>query len=137
MTRHGEMNMNKNDNQKKTELINNHSERILINTILKLYIIDLEECTLEELEDVVSFFHHKAQVLKKVMGKKKGVNIVMAGGVRGGKDLELLKEAGVAKVLVASALHDGGLSRAMLETLTKKALPFDAKGSAINLSRLS
>ena len=76
-------------------------------------------------------------LLKKVMGKKKGVNIVMAGGVRGGKDLELLKEAGVAKVLVASALHDGGLSRATLETLTKKALPFDAKGSAINLSRLS
>ena len=54
--------MNKNDKQKKTELINNHSERILINTILKLYRIDLEECTLEELEDVVSFFHHKAQV---------------------------------------------------------------------------
>ena len=55
--------MSKNDNQK-TELINNHSERILINTILKLYKIDLEECTLEELEDVVSFFHHKAQVLE-------------------------------------------------------------------------
>jgi hypothetical protein len=53
--------MNKNDNQKKTELINNHSERILINTILKLYRIDLEKCTLKELEDVVSFFHHKAQ----------------------------------------------------------------------------
>ena len=52
--------MSKNDNQK-TELINNHSERILINTILKLYRIDLEECTLEELEDVVSFFHDKAQ----------------------------------------------------------------------------
>ena len=55
--------MSKNDSEK-TELINNHSERILINTILKLYRIDLEECTLEELEDVVSFFHHKAQVLE-------------------------------------------------------------------------
>jgi hypothetical protein len=63
--------MNKNNKQKKSELIDNHSERILINTILKLYRIDLEECTLEELEDVVSFFHHKAQVLKKVMGKTK------------------------------------------------------------------
>ena len=63
--------MNKNDKQKKTELIDNHSERILINTILKLYRIDLEECTLEELEDVVSFFHHKEQVLKKVMGENK------------------------------------------------------------------
>jgi uncharacterized protein related to proFAR isomerase len=62
---------------------------------------------------------------------------VMAGGVRGGKDLELLKEAGVAKVLVASALHDGGLSRAMLEAITKKALPLNAKGSTINLSKLS
>ena len=56
--------MSKNDKQKKTELIDNHSERILINTILKLYRIDLEECTLEELEDVVSFFHHKAQSIE-------------------------------------------------------------------------
>jgi hypothetical protein len=55
--------MSKNDNQK-TELINNHSERILINTILKLYRIDLEECTLEELEDVIAFFHHKAQSIE-------------------------------------------------------------------------
>ena len=45
--------MSKNDKQKKTELIDN---------ILKLYTTDLEECTLEELEDVVSFFHHKAQL---------------------------------------------------------------------------
>ena len=55
--------MSKNDNQK-TELIDNHSERILINTILKLYKIDLEECTLEELEEVVSFFHYKAQSIE-------------------------------------------------------------------------
>jgi hypothetical protein len=54
--------MNKNNKQKKSELIDNHSESVLINTILKLYRIDLEECCLEELEDVVSFFHHKAQV---------------------------------------------------------------------------
>ena len=45
--------MSKNDKQKKTELIDN---------ILKLYTTDLEECTLEELEDVVSFFHYKAQL---------------------------------------------------------------------------
>ena len=62
--------MNKNDKQKKSELIDNHSERILINTILKLYRIDLEECTLEELEDVVSFFHHKARVLEESDGEK-------------------------------------------------------------------
>ena len=46
--------MIKNDNQK-TELID---------TILKLYRIDLEECTLEELEDVIAFFHHKAQSIE-------------------------------------------------------------------------
>ena len=63
--------MNKNDKQKKSELIDNHSERILINTILKLYRIDLEECTLEELEDVVSFFHHKARVLEESDGENK------------------------------------------------------------------
>jgi hypothetical protein len=56
--------MSKKDKQKKIELIDNHSERILINTILKLYRIDLEECTLEELEDVISFFHHKAQSIE-------------------------------------------------------------------------
>ena len=77
------------------------------------------------------------RLFNKIMDKNKGVKVVMAGGVRGGKDLELLKEAGVAKVLVASALHDGGLSRAMLEKITKKALPFDVKGSAFNLSKLS
>ena len=65
------MNTAKNDKQKKTELIDNHSERILINTILKLYRVDLEKCTLEELEVVVSFFHHKAQVLEESDGENK------------------------------------------------------------------
>ena len=45
--------MNKNDKQK-TELID---------TILKLYTEDLEGCTLEELEDVIEFFHYKLQLI--------------------------------------------------------------------------
>lgn len=57
-------------------------------------------------------------LLKKVRLKSSQVNIVAAGGVRGIEDLELLKEASVAKVLVASALHDGSLSQEMLANLT-------------------
>jgi phosphoribosylformimino-5-aminoimidazole carboxamide ribotide isomerase len=57
-------------------------------------------------------------LLKKVRAKNSQVNIVAAGGVRGIDDLELLKEASVAKVLVASALHDGSLSQEMLANLT-------------------
>ena len=53
--------MDKSDKQKKTELINNHSMKLVIKSILKLYKINVEECTLEELEDVVSFFPHKTQ----------------------------------------------------------------------------
>jgi phosphoribosylformimino-5-aminoimidazole carboxamide ribotide isomerase len=38
-----------------------------------------------------------------------------AGGVRNGLDLRRCREAGAAGVLVASALHDGRISRADLE----------------------
>ena len=75
-------------------------------------------------------------LLKKVMDRNKEVNVVMAGGVRGDRDLELLNDAGVEKVLVATALHEGGLSRTILEMVTKKHCPM-IKGSAINLSKLS
>ena len=75
-------------------------------------------------------------LLKKVMDRNKEVNVVMAGGVRGDRDLELLNDAGVEKVLVATALHEGGLSRTILEIVTKKHCPM-IKGSAINVSKLS
>jgi len=41
-----------------------------------------------------------------------GRKIYAAGGVRGGADLEMLAERGVSGALVATALHDGRLSRA-------------------------
>jgi phosphoribosylformimino-5-aminoimidazole carboxamide ribotide isomerase len=37
-----------------------------------------------------------------------------AGGVRGRHDLQVLRDAGIAGVLVASALHDGRLTSADL-----------------------
>jgi phosphoribosylformimino-5-aminoimidazole carboxamide ribotide isomerase len=45
------------------------------------------------------------------------VELAAGGGVRGPADLRRLKEAGVAVALVASALHDGRLSRGELERL--------------------
>lgn len=44
-----------------------------------------------------------------------------AGGVRGDEDLRALVDLGCAGVLVASALHDGRLGRAELETLMRRS----------------
>jgi phosphoribosylformimino-5-aminoimidazole carboxamide ribotide isomerase len=44
-----------------------------------------------------------------------GVEISAGGGIRGREDLVRLHQAGVQAVLVASALHDGRLTRAELE----------------------
>jgi uncharacterized protein related to proFAR isomerase len=41
----------------------------------------------------------------------------MGGGVRGRVDLEQLRDDGVAVVLLASALHDGGVRREDLQDL--------------------
>lgn len=57
-------------------------------------------------------------LLETVREKHQQVTIVASGGVRGGEDLDLLKKAGVAKVLVASALHDGSLCQEVLANLT-------------------
>jgi len=46
-----------------------------------------------------------------------GVEVAAGGGVRGRADLERLKSAGVSAALVASALHDGRLTRADLAGL--------------------
>jgi phosphoribosylformimino-5-aminoimidazole carboxamide ribotide isomerase len=46
-----------------------------------------------------------------------GVELAAGGGVRGADDLRRLREAGVTVALVASALHDGRLTRADLEAL--------------------
>jgi phosphoribosylformimino-5-aminoimidazole carboxamide ribotide isomerase len=45
------------------------------------------------------------------------VEVAAGGGVRGRADLRRLRDAGVAAVLVASALHDGKLTRADLDGL--------------------
>src|SRR5262249_28191722 len=46
-----------------------------------------------------------------------GLDIIAGGGVRDVADLRRLKMCGVRAVLVASALHDGRLTREDLETL--------------------
>ena len=51
--------------------------------------------------------------------------VFAAGGVRGAGDLEALAEAGAAGALVASALHDGRLSRADLTRLSAAHLSED------------
>jgi phosphoribosylformimino-5-aminoimidazole carboxamide ribotide isomerase len=50
-----------------------------------------------------------------------GVEVSAGGGVRGRADLERLAGCGVRAALVASALHDGALSRADLEGLALKS----------------
>jgi phosphoribosylformimino-5-aminoimidazole carboxamide ribotide isomerase len=46
-----------------------------------------------------------------------GAEVSVGGGVRGPDDLRRLAGLGVAAVLVASALHDGGLTREDVEAL--------------------
>jgi phosphoribosylformimino-5-aminoimidazole carboxamide ribotide isomerase len=45
--------------------------------------------------------------LAAIRKKSANANVLAAGGVRHAEDLATLKRAGVAGVLVASALHDG------------------------------
>ena len=57
--------------------------------------------------------------LSEVVAKAGGRSVYAAGGVRGLEDLEALAEIGVAGALVASALHDGRLTRAALRDLMR------------------
>ncbi|GLK69937.1 nickel transporter [Ancylobacter dichloromethanicus] len=50
--------------------------------------------------------------LSGVLARAQGRRVYAAGGVRGADDLHRLADLGVAGVLLASALHDGRLSRA-------------------------
>ncbi len=61
--------------------------------------------------------------LKTIIEKAKSRAVYAAGGLRGNDDLRLLRETGAAGVLVASALHDGRLSRDDLIEPTKKGSP--------------
>ncbi len=52
--------------------------------------------------------------LSALRARAPGRNLYAAGGVRGGADLAALERTGAAGVLLASALHDGRLSRTEL-----------------------
>lgn len=47
--------------------------------------------------------------------RKRDVQIIAAGGVRGQDDLVLLERAGVGQTLISSALHNGKVTKDMLE----------------------
>ncbi|MCS6978151.1 MAG: HisA/HisF-related TIM barrel protein [Gemmatales bacterium] len=49
------------------------------------------------------------------------LHIVLGGGIRGPEDLKRAKECGADAVLVASALHDGRLTRADLEAVSRSS----------------
>jgi phosphoribosylformimino-5-aminoimidazole carboxamide ribotide isomerase len=49
--------------------------------------------------------------LEEIQGKAGHRNVYVAGGVRGGDDLERLTAMGTTGVLLASALHDGRIGR--------------------------
>jgi phosphoribosylformimino-5-aminoimidazole carboxamide ribotide isomerase len=55
----------------------------------------------------------------EIIQRAPGVEVWAGGGVRGLEDLQRLRDAGVARVLVASALHDGRLRREDLDTLRR------------------
>jgi phosphoribosylformimino-5-aminoimidazole carboxamide ribotide isomerase len=54
-------------------------------------------------------------LIAEIASRKRNVQIVAAGGVRGQNDLVLLKRAGVEQALIASALHNGMVKKDMLE----------------------
>jgi phosphoribosylformimino-5-aminoimidazole carboxamide ribotide isomerase len=57
-------------------------------------------------------FARIGEVRARAQASGRSVAVYAAGGVRGAQDLDALARAGVAGVLVASALHDGRLSAA-------------------------
>lgn len=57
------------------------------------------------------------ELLFKTNALSAGKNIYMAGGVRNVTDLRMLKNTGVAGALIATALHNGSLTRQDISTL--------------------
>jgi phosphoribosylformimino-5-aminoimidazole carboxamide ribotide isomerase len=55
-----------------------------------------------------------ASLMHKLLTAHPGVEVAVGGGVSGVEDLLQVKRAGVSAVLIASALHDGRLTRADL-----------------------
>ena len=54
-------------------------------------------------------------LIADIHSRKRDVQLIAAGGVRGHGDLVSLAEAGTKKVLIASALHQGKITREMLK----------------------
>ena len=54
------------------------------------------------------------ELCRRLIEAYPGVEIAAGGGVRGPDDLRQLQDCGISAVLVASALHDGRLTRADL-----------------------
>ncbi len=55
--------------------------------------------------------------IREIVSRAGQRKVYAAGGVRGGSDIEALRDAGVAGVLVASALHEGKISRQELKAI--------------------
>ena len=58
---------------------------------------------------------------RRIQAKHPSLRITTGGGVRGAADLEQLRAAGIEGVLVASALHDGRLSRQEIDRVSRPA----------------
>jgi phosphoribosylformimino-5-aminoimidazole carboxamide ribotide isomerase len=58
--------------------------------------------------------------LMAIKARAEGRKLFAAGGVRGAQDVALLRSAGMSGALIASALHNGGLSIKDLERLADK-----------------
>ena len=52
---------------------------------------------------------------RRLRGKNSGLELISGGGVRGEDDLQSLFDAGCNAALVASALHDGRITRDVIE----------------------
>jgi phosphoribosylformimino-5-aminoimidazole carboxamide ribotide isomerase len=55
----------------------------------------------------------------KVQGRRPSAQVYAGGGVRSAQDLQALKRAGAAGVLLSSALHEGRLARRDLEAIRR------------------
>jgi uncharacterized protein related to proFAR isomerase len=68
-------------------------------------------------------------LLKSIIARAGQRQVFAAGGVRGRDDLQVLQDAGVAGVLIASALHDGKIKTGDLEEIAGESCSPLASGS--------
>lgn len=59
-------------------------------------------------------------LLQTLKSKRSGIRFIAAGGVRNGRDLDMLKREGISAALVASALHGGALNKVVLKNMTRR-----------------